>query len=220
MIGGEKITVLIAEDHTLIREGLRSLLSAHQDLEVIGEAGDGREAIEKAEKLSPSLVLMDLSMPRLSGVEAIRVIKKKWPQIKVIALTVNDSDEYVQAAFQAGAEGYLLKDSNRGELIQSIRNVCAGKRVVSPTISKNVIEGYLASKRDLAILTPWETLTFREREVLKLIGEGHKSKEIADSLCISLHTVEKHRSNLMEKLNLHSVSALVAYALEKGLVVK
>jgi DNA-binding NarL/FixJ family response regulator len=220
MSGSEKIGVLIAEDHTLIREGLRSLLSAQPDLAVVGEAGDGREAIRQAEKLSPTLVLMDLSMPLLGGIEAIRVIKKKWPHIKVIALTVNDSDEYVQAAFQAGAEGYLLKDSNRGELIQSIRNVCDGKWVLSPSISKRVIEGYLASKKDQTISTSWETLTFREREVLKLIGEGHKSKEIADSLCISLHTVEKHRSNLMEKLNLHSISALVAYALEKGLVVK
>ena len=220
MSGSEKKGVLIAEDHTLIREGLRALLSSHPDLEVIGEAADGREAIRQAEKLSPALVLMDLSMPRMGGVEAIREIKKKWPNIKVLALTVNDSEEYVLAALQAGAEGYILKDCSHAELIQAIRDVLDGKRVLSPSISEKVIEGYLAGKKGESIQTPWDTLTQREREVLKLIGEGNKSKEIADYLCISLHTVEKHRSNLMEKLNLHSVSALVSYAIEKGLVVK
>jgi len=220
MTGSEKNSVLIVEDHTLIREGLRSLLSSHPDLEVIGEAADGREAIERVEKLSPALVLMDLSMPRMGGVEAIRVIKKKWPKIKILALTVNDSEEYVLAALRAGADGYILKDSSHAELILAIRNVLAGKRVLSPSISEKVIEGYLAGKNAESIHTPWDTLTQREREVLKLIGERYKSKEIADYLCISLHTVEKHRSNLMEKLNRHSVSALTSYAIEKGLVVK
>jgi two-component system, NarL family, response regulator NreC len=220
MTGGEKQGVFIAEDHTLIREGLRSLLSSHPDLEVIGEAGDGREAIRYVEKLSPALVLMDLSMPRMGGVEAIREIKRRWPKIKILALTVNDSEEYVLAALQAGADGYILKDSSHAELIQAIGNVLAGKRVLSPGISEKVIEGYLAGKKAESIQTPWDTLTLREREVLKLIGEGNKSREIANYLCISLHTVEKHRSNLMEKLNLHSVSALTAYAIEKGLIVK
>ena len=220
MSGSEKKGLLIAEDHTLIREGLRSLLASHPDLEVIGEAADGREAVQQAEKLSPALVLMDLSMPRMSGVEAIREIKKKWPKMKVLALTVNDSEEYVLAALRAGAEGYILKNSTRDELVQAIQDVLAGKRVLSPGISEKVIEGYLAGKKDVSLQSPWETLTRREREVLKLIGEGNKSKEIADYLCISLHTVEKHRSNLMEKLNLHSLSGLVSYAIEKGLVVK
>lgn len=220
MTGSEKKGLLIAEDHTLIREGLRSLLSSHPDLEVIGEAADGREAVQQAEKLSPALVLMDLSMPRVGGIEAIREIKKKWPKMKVLALTVNDSEEYVLAALQAGAEGYILKNSTRTELVQAIQNVLAGKRVLSPSISEKVIEGYLIGKKAGSIHAPWDTLTTREREVLKMIGEGNKSKEIADYLCISLHTVEKHRSNLMEKLNLHSVSALVSYAIEKGLVVK
>ena len=219
MSSSEKKGVLIAEDHTLIREGLRALISSHPDLEVIGEAADGREALLGAEKLSPALVLMDLSMPRMGGVDAIRGIKKKWPQIKVLALTVNDTEEYVLAALQAGAEGYILKDCSHAELIQAIRNVLDGKRVLRPSISEKVIDGYLAGKKDESIKTPWDTLTQREREVLKLIGEGNKSKEIGDYLCISLHTVEKHRSNLMEKLNLHSVSALVTYAIEKVLVV-
>jgi DNA-binding NarL/FixJ family response regulator len=217
---GEKKGVLIVEDHTLIREGLRSLLSSHPDLEVVGEAGDGREAIQRSEKLAPALILMDLSMPRMGGVEAIREIKKIRPATKILALTVNDSEEYVLATLKAGADGYILKDSTHVELIQAIRNVLAGKRVLSPGVSEKVIEGYLAGKKAEALQTPWDSLTSREREVLKLIGEGNKSKEIAEYLCISLHTVEKHRSNLMEKLNLHSVAALTAYAIEKGLIVK
>ena len=220
MFDSEKKGVLIVEDHTLIREGLRSLLSSHPDLEVIGEAGDGREAIRQAEKLSPALILMDLSMPRMGGVEAIREIKKSQTKIKILALTVNDSEEHVLAALKAGADGYILKDSTRAELVQAIQNVLAGKRVLSPGISEKVIEGYLARKKAGSLQTPWDTLTNREREVLKLIGEGYTSKEIADYLCISLNTVEKHRSNLMEKLNLHTISSLTSYALEKGLVVK
>ena len=216
----ERKGVLIVEDHTIIREGLRSLLSSHADLEVVGEAGDGREAIQQCQKLSPALVLMDLSMPRMGGVEAIREIKRARPAIKILVLTVNDSEEYVLATLKAGADGYILKDSNQGELIQAIRNVLSGKRVLSPGISEKVIAGYLAGKKAETLLTPWDSLTPREREVLKLIGEGNKSKEIADYLCISLHTVEKHRSNLMEKLNIHSVSGLTTYGIEKGLVVK
>jgi two-component system response regulator NreC len=220
MTGSEKRGVLIAEDHTLIREGLRSLISSHPDLEVIGEAADGREALLLVEKLHPALVLMDLSMPRMGGIEAIRRIKKDWPNLKVLAVTVNDSEEFVLAALQAGADGYILKDSSHAELIQAIRNILAGKRVLSPSISGKVIEGYLSRKMAESVQSSWETLTLREREVLKLIGEGNKSKEIADYLCISLHTVEKHRSNLMEKLDLHSASALTSYAIKKGLVVK
>ena len=220
MTGSEKRGVLIAEDHTLIREGLRALLSSLPDLEVIGEAGDGREAIQQAEKLLPALVLMDLSMPRVGGVEAIRQIRKKWPKIKILALTVNDSEEYILAALQAGADGYILKDSSHTDLIQAIRNILEGKRVLSPSISEKVIEGYLVGKKSESVSTSWDTLTSREREILKLIGEGNSSKNIADYLCLSLHTVEKHRSNLMKKLNLHSIWALTTYAVEKGLVVK
>jgi DNA-binding NarL/FixJ family response regulator len=220
MSESENRSVLIVEDHTLIREGLRSLLSSHPDLEVTGEAGDGREAIRQAEELSPALILMDLSMPRMGGVEAIREIKKSRPKIRILALTVNDSEEYVLAALKAGADGYILKDSTRAELVQAIQNVLAGKRVLSPSISEKVIEGYLAGKKAGSLQTPWDTLTNREREVLKLIGEGYTSRKIADYLCVSLNTVEKHRSNLMEKLNLHTVSSLTSYALGKGLVVE
>ena len=220
MFDSEKKGVLIVEDHTLIREGLRSLLSSHPNLEVIGEAGDGREAIRQAERLSPALILMDLSMPRMGGVEAIREIKKSQTKIKILALTVNDSEEHVLAALKAGADGYILKDSTRAELVQAIQNVLAGKRVLSPGISEKVIEGYLGGKETVKTQTPWETLTSREREILKLIGEGFKNKDIGAQLNISPKTVEKHRANLMEKLDLHNTSELTTYALEKGLVVK
>jgi len=156
----------------------------------------------------------------MSGVEAIHEIRKKWPNLKILALTVNDTEEYISSTLKAGAEGYVLKDSNRDELLQAIRSVLAGKRVLSPGVSQKVIDGYLEGKKDRSIRSPWDTLTLREREILKLIGEGHKNKAIADYLCISPNTVEKHRSNIMEKLNLHTVSALTAYAIEKGLIVK
>lgn len=220
MSASEKKGVLIVEDHTLLREGLRLMLSSLPDLEVVGEAGDGREAIRQAEKLSPTLILMDLSMPRMGGVEAIREIKKSRPKIKILALTVNDSEEHVAAVLQAGADGYILKDSTREELLRAIQYVLVGKKVLSPSIAEKVIEGYLSGKKPCPPQTRWDTLTNREKEVLKLVGEGYTNKKIADYLCISTNTVEKHRSNLMEKLNLHSVAALTSYAIEKGLVVK
>jgi DNA-binding NarL/FixJ family response regulator len=215
-----KYHLLLVEDQTILREGLCSLLSLQTNLEIVGEAGDGLEAIKLVDKLQPDLILMDLSMPRMGGVEAIMEIKKRWPGIKILALTVNESEEYISATLKAGAEGYVLKDSSREELIQAIQNVMSGNRVLSPGVSRKVIDGYLDGKKEQPIISPWDTLTLREREILKLIGEGHKNKEIADYLCISPNTVEKHRSNIMEKLNLHSASALTAYAIEKGLIVR
>jgi two-component system, NarL family, response regulator NreC len=220
MSNSKKKGVLIVDDQTLIREGLRLMLSSLPDLEVVGEAGDGREAIRVAENLSPNLILMDLSMPRMGGVEAIREIKKSRPKIKILALTVNDSEEHVAAALQAGADGYVLKDSTREELLRAIQYVLVGKKVLSPSIVEKVIEGYLSGKKPGPPQTRWDTLTNRQKEILKLIGEGYTNKKIADYLCISTNTAEKHRSNLMEKLNLHSVAALTSYAIEKGLVVK
>jgi DNA-binding NarL/FixJ family response regulator len=217
---GVKQRILIVEDHTILREGLRSLLSSHQDLEVVGEAENGLDAIRSAEKLLPNLILMDLSMPRMGGIDAIREIKKRQPKVKILVLTVNDSEEYILATLKAGADGYLLKDSTHAEMLQALRNILSGKRVLSPGISEKVIEGYLEGKKIQQTVSPWDTLTHREREILKLIGEGHKNKEIADYLFISPNTVEKHRSNLMEKLNLHSASALTIYAIEKGLITK
>jgi two-component system, NarL family, response regulator NreC len=214
----EKQTVVIAEDYTILREGLRALLSSHAEFEVVGEAEDGREAIRLAEKMKPNLVLMDLSMPRMNGMDAIREVKKRCPATKVLVLTVHRNEEYILATFKAGADGYALKDSTHVELLMAIRSVLDGKQYISPGISEKVIEGYLEGRKTLKTRTSWETLTQREREILKLIAEGYKNKEIAEDLCISPKTVEKHRANLMQKLDLHSTSALTALALEKGLI--
>ena len=216
----DKKRIFIAEDHTILREGLKVLLSGNPDFEIVGEAADGLEAISGIEKFSPDLILIDLSMPRMDGIESIREIKKRQSAVKIIALTVHKTEEYVLATLKAGADGYILKDSTHSDLIAAIKSVLNGKRYLSPGISKLVIEGYLEGKETLKTKSSWETLTQRERGILKLIGEGYKNKQIADFLCISPKTVEKHRSNLMSKLNLHSTSALTAFALEKGLVSK
>jgi len=210
--------IVIAEDHTIVREGLKALLSSHPELRVVGEAQDGREAVRYAGQLKPDLILMDLSMPRMTGMEAIREVKRISPVTKVLVLTVHKTEEYVSASLEAGADGYVLKDATHAELVMAIQNVLAGKRYLSPAISEKVIEGYLAGRRGLKTASAWDTLTSREREILKLVAEGYKNKEIAGYLCISLKTVEKHRDNLMKKLNLHSAAALTAYAMERGLL--
>jgi two-component system response regulator NreC len=216
----KKYEIVIAEDHTILREGLRALLSSHPDFEVVGEAEDGREAIRRVEKLMPDLVLMDLSMPRMNGLEAIKEIKKRSPEIKIIALTVHKTEEYILATLQAGADGYALKDSTHSELVMAIEHVLEGNSYLSPDISGKVIEGYLEGRKSLKTTSAWDTLTQREREILKLIAEGYKNREVADYLCISLKTVEKHRANLMKKLDLHNTAALTACAIEKGLVTR
>lgn len=213
----KQVRILIAEDHTILRQGLLALLSSNPEFEVVGEAEDGREAIRCVEKLRPDLVLMDLSMPRMNGTEAVEEIKKRHPETKVLVLTVHKSEEYILATLQAGADGYVLKDVTHVELMLAIKSVLAGKAYLSPEISDKVIEGYLEGRRPKS-KSSWDTLTQREREVLKMIAEGHKNKEIAEHLCISSKTVEKHRANLMQKLNLHSAASLTTYAVEKGLV--
>jgi DNA-binding NarL/FixJ family response regulator len=161
---------------------------------------------------------MDLSMPRMNGLDALKEIKKQNPEAKIIVLTVHNTEEYVLTTLQAGADGYVLKDATHSELVMAIKNVLVGKRYLSPGISEKVIDGYLEGRKEIKTSTPWDTLTQREREILKLIAEGYKNKEIADYLFISLKTVEKHRANLMRKLDLHNAAALTAYAVEKGLV--
>jgi DNA-binding NarL/FixJ family response regulator len=215
-----KHRIIIAEDHTILREGLRSLLSSDPDLEIVGEAQDGQEAIRCVEKLKPNLVLMDLSMPRMNGLDAIKEIKKRSAETRILVLTVHKNEEYIVATLRAGADGYALKDSTHAELGIAIKNVLSGNHYISPGISGRVIEGYLEGRKPLKATSPFETLTQRERGILKMIAEGYKNKEIADYLCISVKTVEKHRANLMQKLDLHNVSALTAFAMEKGLVTK
>ena len=215
-----KYRILIAEDQTIVREGLCSLLSTNPELEVVGEAADGREAIQLIEKLNPHLVLMDLSMPRTDGLNATREAKRRFPQTRILALTVHNDEEHILATLSTGADGYALKDSTRGELMVAIKNVLSGKYYICPGISKQIIGGYLQGREGFKDLSPWVSLTPRERQVFKLIAEGYKAKEIGNYLFISPKTVEKHRSNLMKKLDIRTTAALVAFAAKAGLIVK
>lgn len=212
--------IVIAEDHTILRDGLRSLLSSDEHYEVVGEAADGLEAIRCVEQWSPDLILLDLSMPRMSGVSVIKEVKSRFPEVKVLALSVHDSEEYILETFQLGADGYCTKAASHSELLMAIGSVLSGKRYISPDISDKVLEGFIEERKTLKATSSWETLTQREREVLKMVGEGYRNKEIADFLSISVKTVQKHRANIMRKLNLHTAPLLTSYAIEKGLVTK
>ena len=216
----EKKKIVIAEDQKILREGLKSLLSSSDDFEVVGEAEDGLNAVRCVGKFTPELLLLDLSMPKMSGISAIKEIKSQFTETKILVLTVHESEEYIIEVFKSGADGYCLKDASHSELLVAIKSVLSGRRYISPGISGKVLEGYLDDRETLKSSSSWDSLTQREREILKLVGEGYKNKEIADYLCISAKTVEKHRSNIMEKLDLHTASALTAYAIKKGLVTK
>jgi DNA-binding NarL/FixJ family response regulator len=219
-MGRSNTAVVIVEDHRLFREGLKSLLADKTNFDIVGEAGDGLEALRCVRKRRPNLVLLDISMPKMNGISVMREIKSQFPEIKILALTIHESDHYVLEAFEAGADGYCLKDAGRRELMVAITSVLEGKKYISPTIADNVMEGYLTGRKKLKSRTTWDTITPREREVLKLLGEGYQNKEISDMLHISVKTVEKHRANIMNKLDLHNAAALTAYAIEHGLVTK
>ena len=215
-----KTNIVIAEDHTILREGLRSLLSLSDKFVVVGEAEDGLGAIRSVVSCKPHLVLLDLSMPKMEGIAVIKEIKRQCPQTKVLALTVHKSEDYILEAFRSGVDGYCLKDATHDELLMAIKSVLSGQPYVHPGIAGKILKGYVEGRKTLKSESSWEMVTQREREVLKLIGEGYKNKEIADYLCISVKTVEKHRANLMSKLDIHNASALTAYAITKGLVAK
>lgn len=214
----EKKTVFIAEDHQLFRDGLKAMLAAKEMLEVIGEARDGLEAINSIKKQQPDLLLLDLSMPRLSGISVIKELRRQFPDMRILVLTIHESDQYVIETFEAGANGYCIKDASRDELLLAINSVLNGKTYISPGIAENVMEGYLEGHKKIRSKSPQENLTQREREVLKLLAEGYLNKEIGDLLSISSKTVEKHRANIMQKLNLHNAAALTAFAIDQGLV--
>lgn len=214
----EKRRILIVEDHTLLRAGLRALLLQDPNIEIVGEADNGRDAVLAVGLLAPHLVLMDLSMPGMNGIEAIMDIKRRYPGTRVLVLTIHKTDEYIHESLRAGADGYILKDATHDELRIAVRSVLNGKTYLSPDISSKVVNGYLGTGNAPVGVNPWDTLTHREREVLKLVAEGHPNKYIADYYCLSVKTVEKHRSNLMKKLDLHNAAMLTAYAIEKGLI--
>ena len=214
----EKKRVVLVEDHALVRAGLRALLSKEPDLDIVGEASNGREAINIIQSLKPDLILMDLSMQGSNGIEAIATIKRRHPKIRILVVTMHEAEEYIHESLQAGADGYMLKDASHDELCVAVRSVLDGKTYLSPDISNQLLSAYRGLGRSLPGSRLWESLSSREREVLKLIGEGHTNQEAADYLVISVKTVEKHRSNLMKKLGIHNIAKLTAFAIEKGLV--
>jgi len=212
------IKVLLVDDHTIVRKGIRSLLDGEANIEVVGEAENGREAVEKVGQLSPNIVLMDSTMPLLNGLEATRQIEKRFPDVKVLILTMHTNEEYILQFLQAGAAGYLVKQSAPQDLVSAIRAVTQGDYFLSPSISKTVIEELVRHNKPDPVEDSYNTLTDREREVLQLIVEGFSNKEIAEQLHISLKTVGVHRINLMHKLNVHNVTELTKYAIRKGII--
>lgn len=210
--------IMIVEDHTLLRAGLKALLLQEPDLKIVGEADNGRDAVRAMSALAPDLVLMDLSMPGLGGIEAITEIRRRSIETRIIVLTIHKTDEYIHAALHAGANGYVLKDATHDELRGAIRTVLSGKTYLSPDVSSRMITTYLRAADTRAVVRPWDTLTHREREVLKLVAEGRSNRHIAEYLSLSVKTVEKHRSNLMRKLDLHNVAMLTTFAIENGLL--
>lgn len=215
----KKYTILLADDHSILRSGLKAILNNQPNMEVIDEVDNGKAAYLSATSLKPNLLLTDISMPKTNGTECIHDLKKRAPEVKVLVLTMHSEEEHVHAALNAGADGYILKDDSHDELLVAINNVLNGKTYLSPSICSNIVNGYLNKKQDGTKCTSsWEKLTHREREVLKLIAEGYRNKDVAEYLTISIKTVEKHRSNLMKKLDLHSISSLTNYAIQNHLI--
>ncbi len=211
-----KIRVLLVDDHTMFREGIRSLLQSYEDVEIVGEATDGREAIEKVHQLAPEVVLMDIAMPGMGGLEATRRIRREYSDVRVLVLTQHEDSEYILSMIRAGAKGYIAKTATASELVSAIRTVHKGESFLYPSAAKALVEEYLT--RAGGEETEYERLTDREREVLQLVAEGHTNREIADRLFISVKTVLRHRTNMMEKLDFHNRTELIKYAMSKGLI--
>jgi DNA-binding NarL/FixJ family response regulator len=215
-----KIRVVVADDHTIVREGVRILLEAQPDIEVVGEAADGLEALARVRELMPDIVLIDIAMPNLNGLEATRAIKRDYSKVQIIALTMYESDEYFFQILNAGASGYILKKAASGDLLAAIRAVYAGEVFLYPSVARRLVSDYLSRVQSGEEKNSYDGLTPREREVLKLIAEGHTNQAIADKLVISPSTVQTHRSRTMQRLNLHNRAELIHYAIRKGLLDK
>jgi DNA-binding NarL/FixJ family response regulator len=212
------IRIILADDHAVMRTGLRLVLQQQEGFEVVGEASDGREAVTMAESLKPDVAVLDITMPNLNGIEAARQITAKQLGTSIVVLSMHADESFVLRALKAGARGYLLKESPESDLVSAIRLVCEGKSFFSPAVSRMLVEDYVRQLRDKDIEDSYELLSIREREVLQLVAEGKTNKEIAAMLNLSLYTVETHRSNILEKLNLHSVPELILYAVRKGVI--
>jgi two-component system, NarL family, response regulator NreC len=213
----DKIRILLVDDHTILRAGIRVLLENEPDMDVVGEAEDGRTAIKLACELSPDLALMDIAMPSLNGLEATRQIKRTCPQVKVLILTMYDNEEYIRQALSFGAMGYILKDATASDLLSAVRAVHNGEAVLSPPITRLVLENYLRWG-DIQKDHSADGLSPREREILQLIAEGYTNKQISEILSISIKTVQTHRMNLMSKLGLHDRAELIKYAIQRKII--
>ena len=209
----KRIRILLVDDHAVVRQGFKMILSAQTDMEIVGEAANGREAVELAERLKPDIVVMDVAMPELNGIEATRRLVASAPHIRVIALSMHKDSVYVREILRAGARGYLLKDSGAEDLVRAIRTVAGGESWLSPAVSNAVLDDYRRH-----VTNPIDLLTSREREVLQMLAEGKTNKEIAVVLNLSVYTVDAHRGRIMEKLNLHSINELVRFAVRNGLI--
>jgi two-component system response regulator NreC len=209
----KKIRILLADDHKLVRQGFRLILMSQEDMEVVGETGNGREAVELAKTLKPDVVIMDVTMPELNGIEATRRICTMSPHIRILALSVHRDFVYVREIIRAGAEGYLLKESADTDLLAAVRAVAEGNSYLSPEVSGAMLKDYRKNATN-----PLDLLTSREREILQLVAEGKTNKDIAGSLNLSVYTVDGHRTRIMDKLNLHSIGELVRFAVRNGLV--
>lgn len=213
-----KMRILIADDHAIVREGLRSLLGAQPDIEIVGEATNGEEAVSKTKELQPDIVLMDITMPGLNGLEASRQLREHSPQVKILVLTMHESDEYFFKFLEVGAAGYFVKGGSSSELISALRTVWRGDVFLYPTMAKKLLSDYLQRVRAGQGKEDYDGLTKREREILKLIAEGYTNQEIAERLVISITTVQTHRAHIMAKLGLRSPTELIKYAIRHGFV--
>jgi len=212
------LNILLADDHTLVRQGVRKILEEQPDWEVVAEASDGREAVRQALSLQPEVVVLDIGMPLLNGIEATRQIARRFPNINILILSMHAEEAYIIQAMKAGARGYLLKDSADSELIRAVAAVAAGKSFFSPGVAKVMLDDYVRHLTDKGIADRYESLSEREREVFQLIAEAHSNKEIAELLSVSPATVETHRAHILQKLDVHNTAELVLYAVRRGVI--
>ncbi|MGA2504447.1 MAG: response regulator transcription factor [Anaerolineales bacterium] len=213
-----KIRLLLVDDHQVVRSGLRMLLASESDVEIVGEAGTAQEALDAVRQLKPTVVLMDIGLPDLSGIEATREIKRTNPEVAVVALTIHEDEEYFFKMLEVGAEGYVPKRAAPEELLTAIRAAAAGEVYLYPSLAKLLVKDYLAQDRSIDKASTLDGLTSREQEVLRYLAEGANNEEIAEALVISIKTVARHRENIMHKLGLHSRAELVRYAIRKGII--